>query len=88
MESFGAAIRYVISGVVKRVEERFYDKWTGGVGAEAKHESISLGWYVTFLGSWEALYFGPNKPELASGDRVTITFERTNNAKPRQASIE
>lgn len=68
--------RYVIRAQVVKVEERFENRnyhqdekgnWT--------HDSISLGWFVSFDGSWEAVYFGHEKPILVEGQMTTHTIE-------------
>lgn len=33
-------------------------------------------WFVHFLGSWESLGLGPDKPDMSVGDAVLITIER------------
>lgn len=38
-------------------------------------EKVGDLWYVNFLGSWESLAFGEEKP-FEVGDKVKITFER------------
>jgi hypothetical protein len=41
-------------------------------------------WWVHFLGSWESLQLGEEKPDFKAGDKVRITIERiTPSAQPR-----
>jgi hypothetical protein len=38
-------------------------------------EKVGEVWYANFLGSWESIAFGEEKP-FEVGDKVKITFER------------
>ncbi len=60
---------------LKRIEERFRDKWLRGHGEEAKFEKISTGWFIHLEGSWESLFVGYEKPDFNVGDYVIITIE-------------
>lgn len=42
-------------------------------------------WYAHFLGSWESLAFGEEKP-FEVGNRVKISFERIEDDQPIQPS--
>lgn len=67
---------YTILITVTKVEEGKERKYLEGIGPDAKFTEVSLGWFVTFEGSYESLFFGDTKPELEKGDKVKITFER------------
>lgn len=43
------------------------------IDEEAKHPA---GWYIQFVGSWEAIYFGEEDPGWKVGDVVKITMEK------------
>lgn len=72
---------YVINSTVDVVEERFHNVHIDGFGKDATYRRESTGWWVSFEGSGESLFFGDTKPELDVGDKVKITFERIINAK-------
>lgn len=46
------------------------------VGEETILEKVNRGWFVLFVGSYEKLFFGYEKPEFAKGDMVKITFTK------------
>lgn len=62
--------------LVVDVKERLKYHWISGKGAEALFRSESLGWYITLIGSREALYIGDTKPNIAADDLVTIRIEK------------
>lgn len=72
-------INYTILATVATVHEEFGSKYIGGAGEDCVFKRYSLGWYVTFSGSHEALFFGHTKPNFNPGDKVKIIFERTDN---------
>ena len=80
--------RYVIPTRVLDVREEFSRYYEAtGEGALQKFEKVkgqSLGWYVQFEGSFEALYLGTTRPKLSPGDRVKITIEKTERTPPCQ----
>lgn len=79
---------YAIPGIVSDVHEEFGSKYIGGAGKDCAFERYSLGWYVTFSGSHEALFFGYDKPDFNPGDKVKITFARiTDNGKTTDDQI-
>lgn len=47
-----------------------------GTGPDAIFNEESLGWFVLYEGSYEALHAGAEKPHLAIGDTVTITIRK------------
>lgn len=61
---------------VKRVWEQIEKVYVNGTGNSAVFESVSRGWFVAFQGSYEALFFGEERPEFQPGDRIKITFEK------------
>lgn len=69
-------INYVVFATVKSVHEGTEVIGVGFDGARASYARRSLGWFVNFEHSHESLYFGDEKPLLAAGDRVKITFQR------------
>ena len=68
--------RYVIETTVLGVLEHTRRVWKGFAGREAQFDYESLGWFVHFNGSHEMLGLGPDKPDVAMGDKVRITIER------------
>lgn len=73
MEPTQAKIIYRLFTTVQKVEEKFTHVFDG------KHleRSDSIGWYIQFTGSNESIHFGEDKPEWKVGDRIEITFRRT-----------
>lgn len=67
--------KFIIKTIVSSVEERFRNVYVDGFGDNAKYNKVSLGWYVHFMGSYEALYLGLEEPKLQKGDTVRITIE-------------
>lgn len=67
-------INYNIFTKVTKIEEAFEQVHLSGSGEAAVFTKKSLGWFVTFEGSYEALYFGDTKPTLTVGKTVKITF--------------
>lgn len=77
-------MNFAIITTVANVEKRTRSVWLGGVGKDAVFKSVSLGWFVRFHDSQEALFCGFEEPDIKVGDEYKITFEkRTNNAQPR-----
>lgn len=74
MES--AETKIVIDTTIISLEERHRDRWVTGVGPDALFKSYTLGWFVVFQGSREALYVGETKPAWQRGDQVKIIFEK------------
>lgn len=69
--------RYAVWTKVVRVEERFKTEYVSGSGADVVNRQRSLGWFVQFLGSYEMLFLGLEKPDgLETGDTVKITVEK------------
>lgn len=71
-------INYTIRTKVSRVWEHFQDQYLRGVGKDAVFTKVFMGWYVAFEGSYEALFFGKEQPDLKVGDKVEIKFEKVN----------
>lgn len=68
---------FIIPNVkVLKVEERFVQKYVSGYGPDTVMESLSLGWYAWFSGSYESLYLGETKPDLAAGDTINISITK------------
>lgn len=90
MERIKASLnRYVIIATVEDIHEEFGSKYVGGVGQDCAFERYSLGWYVTFAGSHEALFFGKEEPAFDIGDRIKITFERiSDDALPLRTPVK
>ena len=70
------AIRF--SAKVLAIEEKFRQDYVSGTGADTIYNSVSLGWFVLYEGSYEALFAGTEKPDLAVGDTVTIRIRKDN----------
>lgn len=62
------------------IEEKFKQRWLGGIGHVAEFAHDSMGWYVSLEGSYEALFVGTTKPNIKLGDHAEIRI--TFNAKP------
>lgn len=69
-------INYTVLAHVAKVDEAFARDHVSGTGPDAIFTKRSLGWYVIFVGSTEAIYFGESRPQLNPGDKVKVTFER------------
>jgi hypothetical protein len=69
-------INYVVFATVKAVHEGTEVVGVGFQGGKASFARKSIGWFVNFEHSHEALFLGNEKPVLSAGDRVKITFER------------
>lgn len=67
---------YVVHTEVVRLEERKERVYLTGSGDKAEFTEVSLGWYASFKGSYEALHFGSEKPWFDIGDKIKITFQR------------
>jgi hypothetical protein len=67
---------YVVYTTVVAVREHVRNRHISGAGPDAIFQTETLGWFVHFAGSYEAIHMGPDKPEFAQGDRVKITFEK------------
>ena len=76
MEPAEAQIRYCFEATVLTVKEHFRDRWKSGIGHDYITESISLGWFIHFEGSFESLHIGTEEPALKKGDRIKITLEK------------
>lgn len=61
---------------VARVWEQMDQVHVSGIGKDATFKEQSRGWFVSFQGSYEALFFGHAKPDLEEGDEVRITFQK------------
>ena len=68
---------YVVFTRVVSVTEEQYAVRGRIVDGQAIVEKAALGWYVLFEGSHEKLFLGWDRPELAAGDKVKISIERT-----------
>jgi hypothetical protein len=69
---------FAISITVRVVEvfEKFQQRHISGTGKDWVCENVSIGWFVLYEGSYEALYVGAEKPSLAPGDTICITFRK------------
>lgn len=65
-----------INARVVEVFERKRKIWISGTGQDAVFNEVSDGWFVRYEGSFEALHVGEEKPDLAVGDTVTISFRK------------
>lgn len=87
-------INYIIYSKVASIREEFEPireidrpKEDAGIGGELlKSKGRSLGWFVSFVGSREAIYMGYEKPDIEVGDEFKITFEKVKDAKPSEPS--
>jgi hypothetical protein len=68
--------RYKFRARVAQVEQRFRKTYVRGFGEIAEFTDQSMGYYVRFVGSWEALFVGFDPPNLARDDKVTIWVEK------------
>jgi hypothetical protein len=75
MISISPPVKIKFGAKLKRIEERFREKWLSGHGDTSKFEKISIGWFIHLEGSWESLFIGYEKPDLNVGDNVIITIE-------------
>lgn len=77
-------INYIIYSKVASVREEFAPIREIGneQGELVKVKGPSLGWFVAFEGSREALHFGYEKPPIEVGEEFKITFEKVHHAKP------
>ncbi len=69
-------MRYILTDRVSRVDHRFVNQWTGGVGEDATFRKDSAGYYVVLDEGLAAIYVGEDEPTLAAGDRVRLTLEK------------
>ncbi len=67
-------LNYTVMTEVVNVEEVFKREHISGVGPNEVAKQVSQGWFVTFSGSRESLYFGDLRPDFQIGDKVKITF--------------
>lgn len=67
--------RYILTTVVKIWEQKDRVHVTG-TGQSTVFREVSRGWFVQFAGSYEALFFGRERPELEEGDSMKISFEK------------
>ncbi len=68
-------------GKVLKVEERFVERCTSGVGKDAVMEDISIGWFVVLDGGL-SLGFGKWKPDCQPGENVLVEFRRDEKVVP------
>lgn len=67
---------WLLKTKVKSCSERTVNHLKG-FGKEAVLDRVeSLGWYVHFEGSWEAVFLGFDKPDLDAGDEVEIVIRK------------
>ena len=61
---------------ITRIEEKFDKQHVKGVGPDALFVTVSQGWFVSFEGSYEAIFIGMDKPTAMVGDPalLEITF--------------
>lgn len=76
MESPPGPIDYRVVTQVVEVKEHFQKVWVSGFGEGAIFEEKSLGWFIWFKGSYEALYLGDKEPPFKSGDTVSIILRK------------
>lgn len=69
-------MRYIFYTTVIEVFEKFQPVYQGGIGDDSIFKDKSMGWFIHFVGSWEALHVGPDKPDMEKGDKVKITLEK------------
>lgn len=76
MESTTGTLVY-IKTKIKSIREEFEKVHVSGVGKDAIFTERSLGYFVAFEGSQEAIYFGDAPPPTWSvGDEIKITFTK------------
>lgn len=68
--------KFVMTDVVKSVEEKIARQWVSGSGDAAVFADNSHGWWVTFVSGHESIYVGTTKPELKAGDCVRRILEK------------
>ena len=77
-------MNFTILTRVARIDERFKTVHVSGVGPDAIMREVSLGWFVQFERSQEALFCGAEKPSIEVGDEYEIKLiNRSCNALPR-----
>ena len=71
-------MKYVFEGEVTGVGEEFKSEHLHGTGSAAEFKKVSVGWHLSLrvAGHYIGLLF-PEKPELAPGDKIKITLEKT-----------
>lgn len=69
-------VEYKVITQVVEVKEHFRQQWVRGHGKDAEFIAVSLGWFVWFKGSFEALYLGDREPPFKSGDTVSIILRK------------
>ena len=57
---------------VVKIEEKFEKTHIRGVGPDAEFKDVSLGWFVSFQGSYESIHVGFEKPTTKFGDIATV----------------
>lgn len=66
----------VIFTTIVNIEERFRTEYVSGYGSATVFNQVSLGWFILYEGSWEAIHVGYDKPSWKVGDKVKITMEK------------
>lgn len=79
-------VNYNIFTKITKIEESFETVHVSGTGPLAVFEKRSLGWFVTFEGSYESLFFGDEKPKLSVGKNVKITFQEIEDEEAQGSS--
>lgn len=79
---------YIIKTRVCNIEHRSERLHVSGFGGDATFRTVPIGWFVHFEGSWEAIYLGQEKPDLQSGDAITIKISKDPDAKPNTTPIK
>lgn len=75
-------MKLVFQTLITRVFELKVRKHVSGFGPDAIFRTDSAGWYAR-IGDEITLWCGKDKPELESGDEVTLTIERSQKNAPR-----
>lgn len=68
--------KFVMTDVIRKVENRIARQWIGGLGEHAKFREDSQGWWAVFESCPVSMYLGTEKPGLEASDLVRLTLER------------
>ena len=63
---------------VMSVVERRRSVYVGGYGPDTTFREVSEGWSISLTGSPSHLHVGDERPDLQTGDQVTLEIRRIN----------
>ncbi len=79
---------YSVYTTVLKVEEQFRSVYQSGYGSGAIFAAETKGWFMHLNGSYEAIHMGFEEPKFKQGDKIRVTFERIEDAKPSQPPVK